>query len=233
MTRSPNSSIAAWRFPVATLLLAGAAIAASFSLPLARGLEYDRSLVAGGELWRVLTGHLVHSTAQHLGWDLAVFVALGAVIERTSRRGFLAIVLASTVAISAVVYLVRPDVDVYRGLSGVDSALFAWMLARLGREAIVARSKSLIALVASLGMVVVGKLIYETVSGHALFVTGGPANETLVIAHVAGFATGFGAQTSSRWRRPSRAGAASRCGSRGSRFEPGRAVAAISAQSRS
>lgn len=37
-------------------------------------LQYDRQAIADGQLWRVVTGHLVHIGLEHLAWDAAVFL---------------------------------------------------------------------------------------------------------------------------------------------------------------
>ena len=46
-------------------------------------LILDRTAVGQGEVWRLLTGHLLHYTPRHLGWDLLAFLLLGGWCEAT------------------------------------------------------------------------------------------------------------------------------------------------------
>jgi len=75
-----------------------------------------------------LTGHFVHWNTEHLIWDLAVFVVFGLILERHSVWLFLAAVLFSAAAISTSLLLFPPDFSIYKGLSGVDSALYVAVL---------------------------------------------------------------------------------------------------------
>ena len=62
--------------PWFTLLLAGAAVLIYLVAgPAPAGLLFDRAALANGEVWRLLTGHLVHSDPAHLAWNLAEKVA--------------------------------------------------------------------------------------------------------------------------------------------------------------
>src|SRR5438552_3328120 len=88
-------------------------------------LEWQR----GGALWRIVTCHCSHFTYQQLAWDAAVFVLLGAACARRNRGAFQATLLASIVIVPMAVLLFAPDVATYRGLSGVDCALFALLVA--------------------------------------------------------------------------------------------------------
>ena len=65
----PLAEPAARRLPVASLLFVVLA-AALYALPgTAARLQYDRTAILHGELWRVLTGHLVHWSADQVFWD--------------------------------------------------------------------------------------------------------------------------------------------------------------------
>lgn len=121
--------------PVCTALAFGAA-AALLVPSVTLALQYDRAAIVAGEWWRLITGHLTHWNGEHLFWDAAMFVVLGAILERRSRRHFVACLIASTIAISATVWLLHPELERYRGLSGVDTALFAMVAVDLLRDAL-------------------------------------------------------------------------------------------------
>jgi hypothetical protein len=62
---------------------------ASLDPQLAVMLEYNRTSIANGEIWRLVTGSIVHWTTDHLFWDLLMFVVLGAAIERRGHVMFM------------------------------------------------------------------------------------------------------------------------------------------------
>ncbi len=41
-------------------------------------LQYNRQAMAEGQWWRHLTGYVTHWNAEHLFWDVLVFIVLGA-----------------------------------------------------------------------------------------------------------------------------------------------------------
>jgi len=162
-----------------TLVLAGASLG-GFA-------QYDRSAVLRGEVWRLVTGHFSHWSPSHLGFDLFAFVFLGAVCEPRDRRLFAAVMLTTTLAVSLYLLAFRADVESYRGLSAIDSAL--WMLAVFDLGARRPR------LAASLASLFLAKVMIESRSG-ALFVDG---ITVLPIVHLIGAAVGF---IMSSWRSP-------------------------------
>lgn len=156
---------AAGRMGGASLLLSGLAIGA-FLLPgAAEALQFDRTAIADGQFWRLFTGHFTHWSADHLIWDTLVFAALACVYERRDRRGMGLTLIGSAIAISAGVWQFDPRLEIYRGLSGIDSALFVGLMCNLarggGRSAKVAGGM--------IGLFAV-KLLVEISSGEALFV---------------------------------------------------------------
>ncbi len=104
--------------PLLTLTLASLALAV------------HQAPTVSGALSGWWTGHLSHWSWSHLGWDVGVFLVLGAVVEARHGRATLAAVVAVGVALGgAVGGLVHPALHAYRGLSAVDTALFAYLLA--------------------------------------------------------------------------------------------------------
>jgi rhomboid family GlyGly-CTERM serine protease len=88
-------------------------------------LQYDRARVAEGEVWRFVTGQMVHWTARMAVADLAVLLAFGLWLELAGRRRAVSSALGLAAVLVAVgIQLLRPDLTLYRGSSGLASALF-------------------------------------------------------------------------------------------------------------
>ncbi|HEX5041707.1 MAG TPA: rhomboid family intramembrane serine protease [Candidatus Polarisedimenticolaceae bacterium] len=115
------------RAPRGTLLFVALALLAGASTRIASGLEYDRAAMLRGELWRPLTGQLVHWSWFMALADLGVIAAAGAFVERRApRRAWLGM-CAALLAVAAVVAL-SPGLLRYRGSSGVATAMVALAL---------------------------------------------------------------------------------------------------------
>ena len=110
--------------PSVSLVVAVAACLVIAFPPAADWLQYDRSAVAGGQLWRIVTCHLTHWSFEHLFWDVTALLFLGFVIEQDKRRRFLTCMGLSAVLIPLSVHACMPELSTYRGLSGIDSAAF-------------------------------------------------------------------------------------------------------------
>ena len=110
------------RAPRGTLVVVALALLAGAVPRIAAGLEYDRAAMLRGEVWRPLTGQLVHWSWPMTAADLGVLAAAGLFVERRSRgRAWLGIA-AGLLAVAAAVAL-SPDLLRYRGSSGVATAL--------------------------------------------------------------------------------------------------------------
>jgi len=110
------------RFPLWTLLVCVIAGAVYGSAPLQALLIYDRAAIDDGELWRVVTGNLVHHSASHFVYDVVPFLIAGTLMEIQQLRYSAALYLASAALIGAALYLGKPEIIVFGGLSGVVTA---------------------------------------------------------------------------------------------------------------
>lgn len=143
-------------------------------------LELDREAVARGEVWRLITGHWTHWTPDHLLWDSLAFLVLAVLCEtRISRARLVAAVLGSALAVSAGVWFALPEIGRYRGLSGIDSALFVLLAASLRSPL------GGLALAAFLG-----KSAWEVWTGATLFTAAG-SFVPVPLAHLIGGACGL------------------------------------------
>jgi rhomboid family GlyGly-CTERM serine protease len=83
-------------------------------------LRYEREAVLQGQYWRLLTGHLVHGSVQHLllnGVGLGLIAALFP--REYSVGGWLLILGSSVVTIDLGFVLLEPQLQWYVGFSGV------------------------------------------------------------------------------------------------------------------
>jgi rhomboid family GlyGly-CTERM serine protease len=202
---SGNSlSIGGRRIPCASLLLGLLALGLIFLPRGADLLEYDRLSIAQGGIWRLFTCHWTHFSFDHLLWDLLAFLALGAACERQDRKAFFWCLLVSAGAISMAVWIFQPGLAVYRGLSGIDSALFAYLAVRVLGKNPVRRNPVRVSAISLVLLLFAGKVIFEMVTGSTLFVTDlGNGVVPIPMAHLAGAAAGAGsalaALRASRW----------------------------------
>jgi rhomboid family GlyGly-CTERM serine protease len=98
-------------------------------------LRYDRVALARGELWRLLTAHLVHLDLHHVLLNCLGTMLVWALFARDyTPRQWAAIVLASIAAIDAGLWLWDSTLRWYVGSSGaLHGAMAAGALARLRR----------------------------------------------------------------------------------------------------
>ena len=145
-------------------------------------LRFARDDIAAGEAWRLVTGHLVHLDLEHAVLNVAGLLLVWALFSRVlSARQWALTVLAGVVAIDLGLWVVNVDLQWYVGASGV---LHTAMAAGIVRQ-MLARDP----VAWGLGVVGVGKLLYEHFSGAMPF-TG---NGALVVtdAHLYGAVAGM------------------------------------------
>lgn len=180
------------RLPWVTISLVASALVAHVLPGLSAAWQFDRIAFNSGDWWRLFTGHLTHWNTDHLLWDLVVFVAFGAWAERSSRRAqFTLMLVVSMLAISAGTWCLQPELSTYRGLSGVDSALFALLAGRTWIEKWKAADWAMVMGVSLLLGGFAAKMIYEAAFGSTLFVDSLDGGFTSTpLAHVLGAGVG-------------------------------------------
>jgi rhomboid family GlyGly-CTERM serine protease len=168
------------------------AVAVSVLPGFAGSLQYDRDAIARGEVWRLVTSHFTHWSGDHFFWDTLAFAVLGWQCERNGLGSFLRCVGVSAFLIPLTLWFALPQMATYRGLSGIDSALFALLATRVVREA--ASDKNWLKLGVA-GIVSVGfasKIGFELSTGTTLFVDSAATGLIPVpLAHVVGGIVGI------------------------------------------
>jgi rhomboid family GlyGly-CTERM serine protease len=155
-------------------------------------LQLGRVDVAAGEFWRLATCHVTHWNSEHLQWDLLMFVVLGAVCELRNPWRMRVCTLATATIVAAVVYCFFPDIDSYRGLSGIDTALFVLLAVDLMRDAQRQKNHTTVFLTAALLMGFAAKTLFELLEGSAIFVDQQSAGFALIVwDHIAAAVVGM------------------------------------------
>lgn len=170
------------RLPWITATLA--TLFATAWLSPADALEYDRTRVAAGEVWRLLTGQLVHWTPRMAAFDLGTLLGLGIWLELRKERRLLITSLALGGGLTALaVHTLSPDLMAYRGASGVASALFVLAAVRVaGTPDPIARTLAITAVALFLS-----KAAFESLAGQTLFAGPLPADVHVVpLVHLLG-----------------------------------------------
>lgn len=111
----------AWRLP---LVLVGVLVLLQ-AAGLRGALEYRRAAVLDGQMWRLLTGSLVHLGWLHLGRDAAgLFLVWALFAGHLSESEWLWIVLCSAAAVGVGLLAFNPRILWYVGISGVLFGMF-------------------------------------------------------------------------------------------------------------
>lgn len=95
-------------------------------------LQYQRSDIAGGEFWRVFTGHFVHLNFSHALLNSIGTLLLACVLrEEISRRDWWTLTLLAPFVISLGLWLKQPTLTGYAGFSGVLHGLLYFGVLRM------------------------------------------------------------------------------------------------------
>lgn len=110
--------------------VAACALAAQVLPGWREALIYDRAALGGGQLWRAWTGHVVHFGWPHFFADCGLLLIIGWTLGREFPRASWIGLLALPPFISAVIYLLDPEMTRYAGLSAVNLGLLLLLAAK-------------------------------------------------------------------------------------------------------
>jgi rhomboid family GlyGly-CTERM serine protease len=92
-----------------------------------QALVYQRELITTGEVWRLLSGHLLHTNGYHLLLNLAGLLMLWALHGRFySIKNYIVLFLFCSIMTSIGIYVFDPTLIQYVGLSGVLHGIFVF-----------------------------------------------------------------------------------------------------------
>jgi rhomboid family GlyGly-CTERM serine protease len=174
-----------------TVTLVTVAVILAVCPAVSRCLEYDRVLVCSGQIWRIFTCHLTHCNLDHLLWDALALGILGAMCERRSRMQYLLCLLVCSAAISAAILAWQPEMFRYRGLSGLDTGLFALLAVGLLNEKRREHDAMGLTVICLFILGLAGKIAFELATGSTVFVDHAAAGfEPAPLAHLVGLVVG-------------------------------------------
>jgi rhomboid family GlyGly-CTERM serine protease len=181
-------------FPWTTATLVALCVAASF-IPAAV-LEYERDRVTAGEVWRLLTGQMIHWTPRMAVFDLGMLLGLGIWLELRGDRRLLSGTLVLGGCLTALaVHALSPGLLAYRGSSGLASALFVLAAVRVADSP--DRWPRVLA-VAAIALFL-AKAAYESLAGQTLFAGPLPPSVRVVpLVHLLGGVCGLARQPMGR-----------------------------------
>jgi rhomboid family GlyGly-CTERM serine protease len=133
MTHEPDRPVPAdvnWRSNGLLPLTGGLVLVALILQLLAHAavplLRYERGLVQSGEIWRLLTAHLVHLGWWHLCMNAAALGMVSVLLGDQWRTGeWVGVVLTSSLAVGLGLLAFDPALSWYVGLSGMIHGVFA------------------------------------------------------------------------------------------------------------
>lgn len=90
-------------------------------------LAQDPDAIRAGEIWRLLTGSLVHTSGRHLLLDAVTLGIAGVLIERRGDPYPLALCVVAATAIGVGIHVLQPDSVRFGGLSSVAFAAIVYV----------------------------------------------------------------------------------------------------------
>ena len=141
-------------------------------------------------VYSCLTCHLTHWSLDQLMWDVLAFTVLGCACESYGRIRYLSLLLLAGISVALSVVWIHPEGAAYRGLSGIDSALFVYVAGQAIRTGWRQKDWQMY-LGAAAWLLFVGKIVFEVTYENTLFVDANESFRPLPVTHAAGAVAGI------------------------------------------
>lgn len=135
-------------------------------------LCFDQTAITvHAEYWRLLTGHLVHSSFSHLFWDLLIFVPVTVYLEKKNRQLLITSLLTTLIALNLLLLSPWTEIRFYCGISGLLYGVVSALAALIAQQQWQSNRKEVIGYL-PLALLLI-KTALETSSEQAIFVSEG------------------------------------------------------------
>ena len=167
------------------LVVAGVMILIAISgAEVGHALRYERETILSGQVWRLITGSLVHLNWSHLILNITGLIMISAIFgEVINARGWLIVSVGCALGVGLGLLFFNPGVNFYVGFSGVLHGLFAASL--MVESDIQQRTRTVM-----LGLLL-GKLLWEQIQGPLPGTAAAAGGNVIVDAHLYGAVTGI------------------------------------------
>ena len=147
-------------------------------------LEYHREKIATGELWRVLTGHLVHTNTWHMLLNLSSLLFIGLLFGTLlSAKIWVGAFIFCSLAVSAAYWFIAPQFIIYVGLS---AALYGVIIVGALQDF---KDNKLIA--GALLVIVTGRVIWQQFDGASESLADMVDSRVAIESHLYGIVAGY------------------------------------------
>ena len=169
--------IRGWALPAAMVIAATVILLLGDDAALR--LRYDRPAIGGGEILRLISGHAVHLGFAHYLLNVAGLLVVWYLVgEAFSTRAWAAIIITSIATMDAGFWFLMPTLGWYVGLSGLLHGLLAAGISGIWRTR---RFEALV-----LAVLILAKLVYESLIGPLPGSEGTAGGDVLTEAHLLG-----------------------------------------------
>jgi hypothetical protein len=166
-----------------------------FYIPsLAYALQFNRKEMFSCKIYLFITCHFTHWNFKHMIIDTFIFLALSYLCIFFSFKSIYSIaqyfiyLLIPSILISIAVLIFNPEINFYRGLSGIDWALYFILMVQLYFAAHWLWKTGAIIMFFLFSLMI----IYQIISKHSIFVPDmGEGVVTVPSAHIAGAISGI------------------------------------------
>ncbi len=112
------------KLPIITIALCALCTGLMFLPPrIHELLYYDSTAIAAGNLWGLLSAHLIHADVSHWFWNTLALAVLGGFIETRSPKLLAYSLFAGIVSVDMLLLSPVAEINRYCGLSGVLNTL--------------------------------------------------------------------------------------------------------------
>jgi len=147
-------------------------------------LMYHRQAIADGELWRLISGHFVHSNGWHLILNLASLMMIGLLFSNHLSIGTWSLMfIISGFFVSGCYFWIAPEFDYYVGLSAIlYGVIIIGALLDLKHQPLIATI---------ILIVVTGRVIWQQFSGSVDSLSDLIEDRVAIESHLFGIISGY------------------------------------------